>query len=141
MMHATVQFDNQSEAFVGKVAIFADTMMALMATAIQSQIITSGKVPFLPVSTKHAQRGALRSSIRSRKSAVGSYVVTAGENSPAGSYAAAQEAGITNGHQIKNYSTPGTGPHFMQDAVDTIKERAGEYAQQAQEAADIGGTV
>lgn len=32
-------------------------------------------------------------------------------------YAAAQEVGTTRGHVIRNYTTPGTGPHFALNAV------------------------
>jgi len=137
VINAKFQFEDHSQAFKDKVIIFSDTMMALMATAIQSQIITSNKVPLLPKSTKWAQRGALRSSIRSHKLETGRYSVTAGENSPAAAYAAAQEAGMTRGHPMRKYSTPGTGPHWFEDAVETVKGRANEYAKTAEKAAGI----
>ena len=137
MINATVKFEDESTEFLSRVAVFGDTLMGLMAASIQNKIITSGKVPFLPKSTKYAQRGALRASIRSSKMSVGMYKVTAGENSPAAAYAAAQEAGIVNGHVIKNYSTPGTGPHWFKDGVDEIIERSSEYIQTAKERAGI----
>jgi hypothetical protein len=141
MIKTNVHFTDHSIAFKAKTAIFADTMIALMATAIEAKIKTAGEVPFLPKSTKYAQRGALRTSVRSRKIALGRYVVTVGENSPAGAYAAAQEAGQARGHVFKNYSTPGTGPHFMQHAIDTIKERGSQYAQTAKDAAGLGSNL
>ena len=137
MIKTTVKFTDQSIEFKARTAVFANTMMALMATAIEAKMKTGGEVPFLPKSTKYAQRGALRTSIRSKKVSVGMYEVTVGENSPAGDYAPAQEAGITRGHVMKNYSTPGTGPHFMQHAIDNVKERSSEYAQTAKRAAGI----
>lgn len=118
--------------------MFVDALMGLMAAGVDAKMKTSGEVPFLPKSTKWAQRGALRASIRHNKLGTGSYVVTVGENSPAETYAAAQEAGFTRGHPIKNYSTPGTGAHFFQHAVDDVKERAPEYIKAAKEAAGLG---
>lgn len=137
MIRATIKFDDKSKEFTSRTAVFSDAMMGLMAASIESKMKTGGEVPFLPTSTKWAQRGALRTSIRSRKMSVGHYVVTAGENSPAAAYAAAQEAGTTRGHPIKNYSTAGTGPHWFIHAVEAIKERAGEYAQTAKRAAGL----
>lgn len=141
MMRATIKFDDSSKEFISRVAVFTDTMMALMAADIHNKIITKGRVPFLPHSTKWAQRGALRSSIRHIKLAVGHYAVTAGTGSPAAAYAAAQEAGMIKGSPIKNYSTPGTGAHWFRDAIDEVKSNASEYAGQAAKAAGIGGEL
>lgn len=141
MINATVHFDDTSKEFTSRVAVFADTMMALMAAGIESRIKVSGKVPFLPHSTKYAQRGALRTSVRSQKLMVGKYIVTAGTGGPAASYAAAQEAGMTRGRPMKNYSTPGTGPHWFRDAINNVKDRSPEYAQTALRAAGIGGEL
>jgi hypothetical protein len=113
--------------------------MGLMAAGIENKIKTGGEVPLLPKSTKYAQRGALRASIRHMKLADGKYAVTAGTGSPAAAYAAAQEAGITRGHTIKNYSTPGTGAHWFRHAIDEIKGRANEYAEIAKTSAGLGG--
>jgi len=139
MIRSTVRFVNTNTEFTSRVAVMTDIMMALMAVAIESKIKTSGKVPLLPKSTKYAQRGALRASIRHTKLMVGRYAVTAGTGSPAAAYAAAQEAGVTRGHVMRHYSTPGTGPHWFEDAIDEIKGRAPEYANAAQRAAGIGG--
>src|SRR5579863_4201861 len=114
MINAKVEFTSNAIEVTAKVAYFSDVKMGLMASAIEAKMKTGGEVPFLPVSTKTAQRGALRTSIRSQKMMVGMYKVTAGENSPAGAYAAAQEAGTVRGYPIKNYSTPGTGPHWFE---------------------------
>jgi len=137
MIKTTVKITDHTTEFKARTAIFTDTMMALMSASIENKIKTGGEVPFLPKSTKWAQRGALRTSIRSQKVSVGNYKVTAGENSPAGDYAAAQEAGVTRGHPIKNYSTPGTGPHWFQHAIDIVKKRSSEYAQTAKKAAGL----
>jgi hypothetical protein len=32
-------------------------------------------------------------------------------------YAAPQEAGVIRGRQVRNYTTPGTGPHYAEKAV------------------------
>ena len=130
-------FIDHSTEFMAKVHIFGDTMMGLMAAGIEAQIKTSGKVPLLPKSTRHAQRGALRASIRHTKLALGKYAITAGTNSPAASYAAAQEAGVTRGHVMKRYSTPGTGPHWFQDGITVIKGRSAEYAMAAKKAVGL----
>lgn len=138
---ATVQFIDNKTEFIAKSAAFTDLLMGLMAAKIQSSIITSGRVPLLPVSTKWAQRGALRQSIRSVKLAVGMYVVTAGTGSPAAAYAAAQEAGTTRGHVMKNYSTPGTGAHWFRDAIDTTIAQAPELIQRAKNAVGLEDIV
>ena len=138
-MQTKITFTNESTEFTARIAVFGDRLMALMAANIQNQMITSNKIPFLPKSTKWAQRGALRQSIKSQKVSVGKYKVTAGENSPAGAYAAAQEEGITHGHPIKNYSTPGTGAHWFRDSIETVKERSPEYIKQAQQMAGLEG--
>jgi hypothetical protein len=130
MTNATVHFIDKSTEFTSRIAVFADTMMALMAASIESQIKTSGRVPF--------KKGALRSSIKSSKVSVGKYQVTAGTGTTAAAYAAAQEAGTTRGHVMQNYTTPGTGAGWFQDGVDTVKQRTAEYAQTAQNAAGIG---
>lgn len=141
MSGATITFNNKSTEFISRVAVFSDTMMGLMATAMETQMKTSGKVPFLTKSTKNAQRGALRQSIRSTKLAVGKYAVTAGTGSPAAAYAAAQEAGTTRGFPMRNYSTSGTGPGWFKDAIDTVKSRSSEYAVTASNASGLGSII
>lgn len=95
-----------------------DLMMGLMAADIEASIKTSGDTPFL--------HGGLRAHAKHIKNGVGEYTVIDDQE-----YAAAQEAGVTRGHQMKNYSTEGTGSHFMQKAIDKIKERQAEYAETA----------
>lgn len=138
MSTVNVKFVDKRTEFIAKTALFTDTLMALMATNIQAKMITSGKVPFLPKSTKWAQRGALRQSIRSQKISVGNYIVTAGTGSPAAAYAAAQEAGMTRGHPMTKYSTPGTGAHFFRDAIDDTLEIAPDLIQTAKNASGLG---
>lgn len=46
-------------------------------------------------------------------------------------YAAPQEAGVANGRPIRNYTTPGTGPHFAENAVKDVVKNAGEYFRKA----------
>jgi hypothetical protein len=59
------------------------------------------------------------------------FTVWFGKTGDASDYAAAQEAGFTRGHPIKNYSTPGTGAHFLQRAGDRIAKIAIQYLKQA----------
>lgn len=49
-------------------------------------------------------------------------------------YAAYQERGMRadGTHVIKNYTTPGTGPHFAQQSVSEIKSRYGDVWQRVQ---------
>lgn len=138
MIIKTILNDRSSE-FLVKNARFGDALMGLMAAGIDAKIKTSGEVPFLPKSTKWAQRGALRASVRHNKISMGHYEVSVGENSPAEAYAAAQEAGVTRGHPIRNYSTPGTGAHFTQHAIEDVVQRRPEYVKAAQEAAGLVG--
>lgn len=137
-MKSTFTFTDNTKATLEQVAQFKDTMVMLMAAGIEARMKTGGKVPFLPHSTKWAQRGALRTSIRSVKLGIGRYAVTAGADGPAAAYAAAQEAGMTHGHRMTNYSTPGTGPHWFQEAIDYTKGRTAQYADAAKRAAGIG---
>lgn len=136
-MNSYAEYTDLSDAFLVKIGVFADLLPNLMAARIEAKLKTGGEVPFLPVSTKWAQRGALRTSIRSQKMGFAMAVVTVGENSPAGAYAAAQEAGVTRGYPIKKYSTPGTGPHFFQHAIESVEEDLSVYAIQAANAAGI----
>ena len=136
-MEAETKFTDLSKDFLVKVGVFAELLPALMAARIEATMKTSGEVPLLPKSTKWAQRGALRASIRSTKLSFANYAVTVGMNSPAAAYAAAQEAGITRGHVMRNYSTPGTGPHFFRHAIDAVEADMRVYAIQAAKGAGI----
>jgi Minor capsid protein len=46
-------------------------------------------------------------------------------------YAAAQEVGTTRGYPIKNYSTPGTGAHYAENAVKKVVDDSDQYFKQA----------
>lgn len=46
-------------------------------------------------------------------------------------YAIPQEAGITHGSKMRNYSTPGTGPHFARNAVVKIDRDRDTYLRKA----------
>lgn len=46
-------------------------------------------------------------------------------------YAAAQEVGTTRGFPIKNYTTPGTGAHFAENAVREVTKRADKHLRKA----------
>lgn len=59
------------------------------------------------------------------------FVVWFGKTGDASDYAAAQEAGSAGGHPIQNYSTPGTGAHFLKRAGDRIAKIAIQYLKQA----------
>lgn len=133
-----VTFDDHTNEVSGKISNFADMLIGLMAADIDAKMKIKGEVPLLPKSTKWAQRGALRASIRHQKLDRGKYVVSVGENSPASAYAAAQEAGETRGHPIRHYSTPGTGAHFFQHAIDDTKSRTEEFIATAKRANGLG---
>jgi hypothetical protein len=45
-------------------------------------------------------------------------------------YALYQEAGITHGTIMRNYTTPGTGPHFARKAVDRVVNTSSAYFRQ-----------
>lgn len=46
-------------------------------------------------------------------------------------YAVPQEAGVVRGRKIRNYSTPGTGPHFAENAIVKINDRASQFFKKA----------
>lgn len=46
-------------------------------------------------------------------------------------YAGAQEAGTTRGYPIKNYTTPGTGPHYAENAVKKVAKDSDVYLRKA----------
>ena len=45
-------------------------------------------------------------------------------------YAAYQERGYTSG-PVRRYTTPGTGPHFAENAVDKVTSQANVYLKKA----------
>ena len=130
MMQTTIKFDDNSKEVVSRIAVFSDTLMALMAANIEIQAKTGGRTPFL--------HGALRSSIRSQKVSVANYKVTAGTGSSAAAYAAAQEAGTTRGFPMRNYTTPGTGAGWFKGAISTVLERSVEYIETAKNTSGLG---
>lgn len=137
MSSASVKFTDNSAEFKAKNQAFTDMVMGLMAANIETQIKTSGNTPFLTKSTRWAQRGALRASARFTKLGTGKYRVTVGTGSVAEAYAAAQEAGTTRGFTMKNYSTPGTGPHYFRKSIDTVMGREAEYIETARSAVGL----
>lgn len=76
-------------------------------------------------------KGVLQKSGEVEKNADMQYVVWFGKTGDASDYAAAQEAGTTRGHPISNYSTPGTGAHFLENAGKKIRLIALQYLKQA----------
>jgi hypothetical protein len=42
-------------------------------------------------------------------------------------YAAVQEAGRRGGHTFRKYTTPGTGAHFVENAVKVVKQKMQGY--------------
>lgn len=46
-------------------------------------------------------------------------------------YAAIQEEGVTWGKKIKNYTTPGTGPHFAEKSIKKIDKDRNDYLKRA----------
>lgn len=47
------------------------------------------------------------------------------------SYAAIQEEGVTWGKKIKNYTTPGTGPNYAENAIKKVDENRSYYIKKA----------
>lgn len=76
-------------------------------------------------------KGTLQQSGEVEKKADMQYVVWFGKTGDASDYAAAQEAGQARGRVFKNYSTPGTGAHFLENAGKKIRLIALEYLKQA----------
>lgn len=113
-----MEFVDNKAAVEAEIIAKTDTMMGLFAASVEIQIKTSGNTP--------KDKGGLRTDTRHVKNAVGQYEVQMNKQ-----YAAAQEAGVIHGSPVVNYTTPGTGPHFMQKAVDKAKERVTEYAAAA----------
>lgn len=46
-------------------------------------------------------------------------------------YAAAQEAGVIRGSRVRHYTTPGTGPHFAENAVKKVVNNGDHYFKRA----------
>lgn len=46
-------------------------------------------------------------------------------------YAAIQEDGVTWGKKIKNYTTPGTGAHYAENAIDKVDKNRNYYLKKA----------
>lgn len=76
-------------------------------------------------------KGTLQKSGEVEKKDEMQYIVWFGKKGEASDYAAAQEAGTIRGRPIRNYSTPGTGAHFLENAGKKIKLIALEYLKQA----------
>lgn len=61
------------------------------------------------------------------------YIVSFGDDgSDAENYAGAQEAGTTRGYKINNYTTAGTGAHFLEKAGKKVSPRIMFYLNKAQ---------
>lgn len=119
-----ISFSDHTPEYKQKFDHFTDAVIGLMAANIEIQIKTSGRTPF--------NKGGLRSGARHYRNELGSFTVE--DNME---YAAAQEAGIINGSPIKNYSTPGTGPHWFQSSIDTVISRKDEYIETAKRLAGL----
>jgi hypothetical protein len=128
MIKTSVVFNDIADGFAAKHAVFSDMLLGLMAAAIETRIKTGGITPF--------KTGGLRSSVRHRKVGVAAYEVTADKE-----YAAAQEAGTTRGHEIKNYTTPDTNKGWFQDAIDTVRRDEKHYVEVSQKSTGIRGSI
>lgn len=102
-------------------AAFKDMLMGYMAMDIE--IFAKNRVP-----VKH---GLLSASIRHFRGSKGLYRVEANKE-----YAAYQEAGMAkDGTRIvKNYTTPGTGPHWFQGAIDKVWQDKESYVSKVTKA-------
>ena len=119
------EFIDESAETGQKIVAMTDHFMGLMAANIEIQAKTAGNIP--------RKTGGMQSGIRHTRTGMGQYEVTSDKE-----YSAAQEAGIIHGSPVENYTTPGTGAHWFQKAIDKTKERESELLRSASNAAGMG---
>lgn len=118
------KFTSNRSEFTSKSAAFKDMLQARMAMNIEVVIKTSGEMP--------VKTGGLKSATRHFKSESGGYRVEANKE-----YAAAQEAGERNGTPFRHYTTPGTGPHWFQHAIDATLRTKEMFIAEAKKAVGL----
>lgn len=98
-----------------------DTMLGRMAKDVQQ--IAKIRVPY--------KEGDLQGSIRPNRVAILHHRVDVGGGDI--KYAHYQEAGQRKdgSHRVRNYTTPGTGKHFLKDAGERVEKNAINYLKQA----------
>lgn len=126
MINVKSNFVSHELEAITKINNAMDFIQQDTSATIVREIKTSGNTPLYPVSKRNIVRGYLRTNVRFYKSGLSQYKVEA--TAP---YAAAQEAGITRGHVMKHYSTPGTGAHWFQKAIDVAESRIAESIKKA----------
>lgn len=126
MLGTKVIFNNKTKEFIAKNALATDAALAFMAQDIEIGIKTGGRTPF--------RKGKLRGDTYHQKIKSRQYIVMVPVE-----YAAVQEKGTRAGAgTFKNYTTPGTGAHFFQGAVDNVVPKAKAYFETGKKVARIG---
>lgn len=124
MINTKITFDDKAKEFIARNAVAGDAAFAFMAQDIEILVKTGGATPF--------RKGGLRNQTYHEKMAPQHYQVTIPVE-----YAEAQEAGIIHGSPVQHYTTPGTGPHFFQNAINKITEKVLDYVAQGNKTAGI----
>lgn len=104
-------FNNRNESFI-------DMALGRAAMIVEIALKTTAGMPVSNTKASGNKRGGgghMKSETRFFKNQRGNWRTEVDKE-----YAAAQEAGIINGHPVKNYSTPGTSAHFFLRAIDTM---------------------
>lgn len=124
MINTKIIFNDQAKEFIARNALAGDMAYAFMAQDIEILVKTGGNTPF--------RKGGLRNQTYHEKLAPLHYQVVVPVE-----YAEAQEAGIIHGSPVQHYTTPGTGPHFFENACRKIAENILNYVAQGQRSAGI----
>lgn len=119
-------FRSSRQNFMKKHAAFKDMVQGHMALDIEKVIKIGGRTP--------VDKGHMKAEVRHFRSASGGFRVEAGKE-----YSAAQEAGQRKTKagkvvRFRHYSTPGTGPHWFQRAIDSIISNRVSYINEARKA-------
>lgn len=116
------RFTSNRSAFLRKNSQFVDMVGAHMAQDVEVAIKTGGRTP--------VDTGDMKAEVRHYKLRRGTYRVESPKE-----YSAPQEKGIRAGSRpFSNYTTPGTGKGWFQDAVGTIVRNANSYVDEVKRA-------
>lgn len=118
----TVHVQDRTLEFMTKFHFVIDNALEQMGDDILN--LALAKVPI--------DTGTLYSSGKVESKGAHHYVVSFGDDgSDAENYAGAQEAGTTRGFPMKNYTTAGTGAHYLENAGNKVAPRVKLYLEQA----------
>lgn len=120
-----VRFTKDRRAFLRKNGQFVDMVGAHMAQDIEVVIKSGGKTP--------VKSGDMKAEVRHFKLARGKYRVESPKE-----YSATQEKGIRRGSRpFTNYTIPGTGKGWFEDATGTIVRNRNSYVDEVARAVRI----